>query len=105
MKACGISVQDYVLEQLASDYSVLSQDEKKLGVCLIDLGGGTSDVAIFMDDSISHTINIPVGGDHVTNDIARAIQTPTNQAEELKKKYGCASSSLTNEGERFLLPR
>ena len=65
---------------------------KKLGVCLIDLGGGTSVVAIFMDDSISHTINIPVGGDHVTNDIARAIQTPTNQAEELKKKYGCASS-------------
>ena len=101
MKACGISVQDYVLEQLASSYSVLSQDEKKLGVCLIDLGGGTSDVAIFMDDSISHTINIPVGGDHVTNDIARAIQTPTNQAEELKKKYGCASSSLTNEGEKI----
>ena len=104
MKSCGISVQDYVLEQLASSYSVLSQDEKKLGVCLIDLGGGTSDVAIFMDDSISHTINIPVGGDHVTNDIARAIQTPTNQAEELKKKYGCASSSLTNEGEKISTP-
>ena len=104
MKSCGISVQDYVLEQLASSYSVLSEDEKKLGVCLIDLGGGTSDVAIFMDDSISHTINIPVGGDHVTNDIARAIQTPTNQAEELKKKYGCASSSLTNEGEKISTP-
>ena len=104
MKACGISVQDYVLEQLASSYSVLSQDEKKLGVCLIDLGGGTSDVAIFMDDSISHTINIPVGGDHVTNDIARAIQTPTAQAEELKKKYGCASSSLTSEGEKISTP-
>ena len=104
MKACGISVQDYVLEQLASSYSVLSQDEKKLGVCLIDLGGGTSDVAIFIDDSISHTINIPVGGDHVTNDIARAIQTPTAQAEELKKKYGCASSSLTSEGEKISTP-
>ena len=104
MKACGIAVQDYVLEQLASSYSVLSQDEKKLGVCLIDLGGGTSDVAIFMDDSISHTINIPVGGDHVTNDIARAIQTPTAQAEELKKKYGCASSSLTSEGEKISTP-
>ena len=104
MKACGISVQDYVLEQLASSYSVLSQDEKQLGVCLIDLGGGSSDVAIFMDDSISHTINIPVGGDHVTNDIARAIQTPTAQAEELKKKYGCASSSLTSEGEKISTP-
>ena len=70
MRACGITVQDYVLEQLASSYSVLSDDEKRLGVCLIDLGGGTSDVAIFMDDSISHTVNIPVGGDHVTNDLS-----------------------------------
>ena len=104
MRACGITVQDYVLEQLASSYSVLSDDEKRLGVCLIDLGGGTSDVAIFMDDSISHTVNIPVGGDHVTNDIARAIQTPTSQAEELKKKYGCASSSLTNEGDKISTP-
>ena len=104
MKACGISVQNYILEQLASSYSVLSEDEKKLGVCLVDLGGGTSDVAIFVDGSISHTVNIPVGGDHVTNDIARAIQTPTNQAEELKKKYGCASSSLTDEGDQISSP-
>ena len=104
MKACGISVENYILEQLASSYSVLTEDEKKLGVCLIDLGGGTSDVAIFMDGSISHTVNIPVGGDHVTNDIARAIQTPTNQAEELKKKYGCASSALTREGEQISSP-
>ena len=65
-KTASTAVENYILEQLASSYSVLTEDEKKLGVCLIDLGGGTSDVAIFMDGSISHTVNIPVGGDHVT---------------------------------------
>ena len=99
MKACGISVENYILEQLASSYSVLTEDEKKLGVCLIDLGGGTSDVAIFMDGSISHTVNIPVGGDHVTNDIARAIQTSIQNAEDIKKKHGCAWSKLADSDE------
>ena len=100
----GITVQDYVLEQLASSYSVLSDDEKRLGVCLIDLGGGTSDVAIFMDDSISHTVNIPVGGDHVTNDIAQALRTPPTEAETIKQKYGCAVSSMTKPEEIMMVP-
>ncbi len=93
MKACGITVEGFVLEQLASSYSVLSEDEKELGTCLIDMGGGTSDVAVFQNGAISHTANIPTSGDHITKDIARALQTPSMQAEELKKKYGCASSS------------
>lgn len=99
MRNCGIEVQNYVLEQLASSNAVLTKDEKKLGVCLIDIGGGTSDVAIFSDGSISHTINIPIAGEHVTSDIARAIQTPTSNAEDLKKRYGCAMSDLVNDEE------
>ena len=104
MKACGITVEGFVLEQLASSYSVLSEDEKELGTCLIDMGGGTSDVAVFQNGAISHTANIPTSGDHITKDIARALQTPSLQAEELKKKYGCASSSIIHENETIEVP-
>ena len=84
MSICGIDVQKYVLEQLASSHSVLTDDQKKLGVCLIDIGGGTSDVAIFSDGAISFTANVPIAGEHVTNDIARAIQTSIQNAEDIK---------------------
>jgi cell division protein FtsA len=99
MKICGIDVQKYVLEQLASSHSVLTDDQKKLGVCLIDIGGGTSDVAIFSDGAISHTVNVPIAGTHVTNDIARAIQTSIQNAEDIKKKHGCAWSELADSDE------
>ena len=78
---------------------VLTDDQKKLGVCLIDIGGGTSDVAIFSDGAISHTVNVPIAGTHVTNDIARAIQTSIQNAEDIKKKHGCAWSELADPDE------
>jgi cell division protein FtsA len=99
MKICGIDVQKFVLEQLASSHSVLTEDEKKLGVCLIDIGGGTSDVALFSDGAISHTVNVPIAGEHVTNDIARAIGTSIQNAEDIKKKHGCALSVLADSDE------
>ncbi len=90
---CGLAVGDIVLEQLASSYAVLSDDEKELGVCLIDIGGGTTDIAIFTEGAIRHTAVIPIAGDHVTNDIAMAIRTPTSHAEQLKCLHGCAMST------------
>jgi cell division protein FtsA len=83
-----------VLEQLASCNSVLTEDEKELGVCLIDIGGGTTDIAIFVDGAIKHTAVIPIAGDQVTNDIAVALRTPTLNAEEIKRKYACALTQL-----------
>ena len=77
VERCGLAVNDIVLEQLASSYSVLTQDERDLGVCLVDIGGGTTDIAIFVDGAIRHTAVIPVAGDQVTNDIAMALRTPT----------------------------
>ena len=78
------------LEQLASSYSVLTEDERNLGVCLIDIGGGTTDIAVFVDGSICFTDVIPIAGDHVTNDIAQALRTPPTQAETIKQRYGCS---------------
>ena len=101
---CGLEVEAFVLEQLASSYSVLSKDERELGVCLIDIGGGTTDIAVFMDGSISFTDVIPLAGDHVTNDIAEALRTPATQAEDIKQKYGCAVSSLTSPDELMMVP-
>ncbi len=101
---CGLEVEAFVLEQLASSYSVLSKDERELGVCLIDIGGGTTDIAVFMDGSISFTDVIPIAGDHVTNDIAEALRTPATQAEDIKQKYGCAVSSLTSPDELMMVP-
>src|SRR5690606_15094047 len=93
-----------ILEQLASSYSVLTDDEKDLGVCLVDVGGGTTDIAVFTDGSIRHTAVIPIAGDQVTNDIAVALRTPTHYAEEIKVKYACALPQLANPDETIEVP-
>ena len=93
VRRCGLEVDDIILEQLASSYSVLTEDEKDLGVCLVDIGGGTTDIAVFTEGSIRHTAVIPIAGDQVTNDIAVALRTPTQYAEEIKIKYACALRS------------
>ena len=90
VRRCGLEVDDIILEQLASAYSVLTEDEKELGVCLVDIGGGTTDIAIFTEGAIRHTAVIPIAGDQVTNDIAMALRTPTQYAEEIKIRYACA---------------
>ena len=101
---CGLEVEDMVLEQIASIYAVLDEDEKELGVCLVDIGGGTTDIAVFTDGAIRHTAVLPIAGDQVTNDIAVALRTPTQAAEELKKKYGSALVQLAPEGEMIDTP-
>lgn len=104
IKRCGLEVEDIILEQLASSYAVLTDDEKSLGVCLVDIGGGTTDIAIFTDGSIRHTKSIPIAGDQVTNDIAMALRTPTAHAEEIKIKYACALAKLTGADETIKVP-
>ena len=104
MDRCGLEVQQIVLEQLASSFSVLSDDEKDLGVCLVDIGGGTSDIVVFMDGQIVATKVIPVGGNHVTNDIAYALRTPENEAEEIKIKHACTVSKMINKDELIEVP-
>ena len=104
IQQCGLAVDDIILEQLASSYAVLTEDEKDLGVCLVDIGGGTSDIAIFTGGAIKHTAVIPIAGDQVTNDIAMALRTPTQNAEEIKIKYGCALASLAGENETIKVP-
>lgn len=99
VKRCGLEVSDIILEQLASSYAVLTEDEKELGVCLIDIGGGTTDLAVFVDGSIRHTAVIPIAGDQVTNDIAVALRTPTQYAEKLKLEYGRALTKLADNKE------
>ena len=99
VKRCGIGIDGFVLEQLASSYSILSNDEKELGVCIVDIEGGTTDIAIFNNGSICFTGVIPIAGDQVTSDIAVALRTPTPQAEELKQKFGCAVSEFTKEAD------
>ena len=99
IRRCGLEVENVILEQLASGYSVLTEDEKDLGVCMCDIGGGTTDIAVFTDGAIRHTAVIPIAGDQVTNDIAMALRTPTPNAEEIKIKYGCALTSLAGENE------
>lgn len=96
VRRCGLDVGEMILEQLASSHAVLTEDEKELGVCLIDIGGGTTDIAIFSDGAIRHTAVIPIAGDQVTNDIAVALRTPTQAAEEIKLKYGCALPNLAD---------
>jgi cell division protein FtsA len=104
VRRCGLEVDDIVLEQLASSYAVLTEDEKELGVCLVDIGGGTTDIAIFIDGAIRHTAVIPIAGDQVTNDIAVALRTPTQFADEIKIKYGCALRQLANANESIEVP-
>lgn len=101
---CGLDTEDVILEQLASSYAVLTDDEKELGVCLIDIGGGTTDIAIFTGGAIRHTAVIPIAGDQVTNDIAVALRTPTQFAEEIKIKYACALRQLINQDETIEVP-
>jgi len=104
VRRCTLEVRDVILEQLASSYAVLTEDEKDLGVCLVDIGGGTTDVAIFTEGAIRHTANIPIAGDQVTNDIAMALRTPTPHAEELKIKYACALTQLAGAEETIQVP-
>jgi len=104
IRRCGLDVEDIVLEQLASCTSVLSEDEKDLGVCLIDIGGGTTDIAVFSDGAIKHTAVIPIAGDQVSNDIAVALRTPTKNAEEIKIKHACALTQLADPQEMVDVP-
>ena len=95
---CGLEVREMILQPLASSKAVLAEDEKDLGVCLVDIGGGTTDVAIFTGGAIRHTAVIPIAGDQITNDIAMALRTPTKDAEDIKIKYGCALRQLSDDG-------
>ena len=104
VQRCGLAVEDVVLEQLASSYAVLTDDEKELGVCLVDIGGGTTDIAVFSGGAIRHTAVIPIAGDQVTNDIAVSLRTPTHYAEEIKMKFACALSQLANADETIEVP-
>lgn len=104
VRRCGLEVEDIILEQLASSYAVLTEDEKELGVCLVDIGGGTTDIAVFTDGAIRHTAVIPIAGDQVTSDIAVALRTPTQFAEELKLKYACALTQMANPDETIDVP-
>ena len=104
VRKCGLEVDDIILEQLASSYAVLTEDEKDLGVCLVDIGGGTTDIAVFTEGSIHHTTVIPIAGDQVTNDIAVALRTPTQHAEDIKVRYACALTQLANPDETIEVP-
>jgi cell division protein FtsA len=104
VQRCGLAVEDIVLEQLASSYACLTDDEKELGVCLIDVGGGTTDIAVFSGGAIRHTAVIPIAGDQVTNDIAVSMRTPTQYAEDIKLRHACALSQLANPDESIEVP-
>jgi cell division protein FtsA len=104
VQRCGLTVEDIVLEQLASSYAVLTDDEKELGVCLVDVGGGTTDIAVFWGGAIRHTSVLPIAGDQVTNDIAVSMRTPTQYAEDIKIRYACALSQLANPDESIEVP-
>jgi cell division protein FtsA len=104
VQRCGLHVEDIVLEQLASSFAVLTEDEKELGVCLVDIGGGTTDLAVFSSGAIRHTAVIPIAGDQVTNDIAVSMRTPTQYAEDIKLRYACALSQLANPDETIEVP-
>ncbi|MBQ6668435.1 MAG: cell division protein FtsA [Deltaproteobacteria bacterium] len=107
IKCCnraGVDVADIVLEQLASSESILTDEEKQLGVVLLDIGGGTTDLAILVDNSIRHTAVLSLGGNHLTNDIAVGLRTPLNEAERIKREHGCALSSMVNRDENIEVP-
>ncbi|NKC16134.1 MAG: cell division protein FtsA [Gammaproteobacteria bacterium] len=104
VRRCGLEVDDLILEQLASSYAVLQEDEKDLGVCLVDIGGGTTDIAVFTEGAIRHTAVIPIAGDQVTNDIAVALRTPTQYAEAIKIQYACALAQLASVDNSIEVP-
>ena len=101
---CGLQVADIVLEPLASAQAVLEDDEKELGVAVVDICGGTCDLVVYADGAIVHTAVLPLGGGHVTNDIATVLRTPLESAERIKRKYGCATRDLVEEGETMEVP-
>jgi len=104
VRRCGLEVSDLILQPLASSLAALTEDEKELGVCLVDIGGGTTDVAIFREGAIRHTAVIPIAGDQITNDIAMALRTPTQEAEELKLRHGCSLRQLADAQEMIEVP-
>ncbi len=104
VRRCGLEVEDLILQPLASAMAVLSDDEKDLGVCLADIGGGTTDIAVFTQGAIRHTAVIPIAGDQITSDIAMALRTPTKEAEEIKQRHGCALREMANPGEMVEVP-
>jgi cell division protein FtsA len=101
---CGLTVDELIMQPLAASYAVLTDDEKDLGVCLVDIGAGTTDIAVFTDGAIRHTACIPIAGDQVTNDIAVALRTPTQHAEDIKIKYACALEQLARNDESIQVP-
>jgi cell division protein FtsA len=104
VRRCGLEVNDLILQPLASAMAVLSEDERDLGVCLLDIGGGTSDLAVFTQGAIRHTAVIPIAGDQITNDIAMALRTPTKEAEEIKRRHGSALRELADPQEMIEVP-
>ena len=100
----GLDVNDIILEPLASSETILSRDEKELGVALIDIGGGTTDIAVFAEGSIKHTAVLPLGGDYVTGDISVGLRTPVMEAEKIKIKYGCTYTPLIPQNEIIEVP-
>ena len=104
VRRCGLEVNDLILQPLASSIAVLTDDEKELGVCLVDIGGGTTDIAIFREGAIRHTAVIPIAGDQITNDIAMALRTPTAEAEDIKVRSGCALRQLADAEEMVEVP-
>ena len=104
IKRCGLEVSDLILQPLASSMAVLTEDEKELGVCLVDIGGGTTDIAVFKNGAIRHTAVIAIAGDQITNDVAVAFRTPTQSAEDIKIKHGCALRQLADARESVEVP-
>jgi cell division protein FtsA len=104
VRRCGLEVRDLILQPLASASAVISDDEKDLGVCLVDIGGGTTDVAVFTHGAIRHTAVVPIAGDQITNDIAMALRTPTKDAEDIKLRFGCALSQLADPQQSVEVP-
>jgi len=104
VRRCGLEVNDLILQPLASSRAVLSEDEKDLGVCLVDIGGGTADIAVFTHGAIRHTAVIPIAGDQITNDIAMALRTPTAEAELIKVRHGVALRQLADPNEMIEVP-
>ncbi|HMN63807.1 MAG: cell division protein FtsA [Burkholderiaceae bacterium] len=104
VRRCGLEVNDLILQPLASSMSILTQDEKELGVALVDIGGGTTDIAIFTGGAIRHTAVIPIAGDQITNDIAMALRTPTPEADEIKLRFGIAKQVLADPNEKIEVP-
>ncbi len=100
----GLTVKDIVLEPIASSEAVLSPEEKELGVAMIDIGGGTTDITIFHNGAVKHTAVVPLGGNHITADISAGLRTPTSSAEEIKKRYGLAYSGHARPGETIEVP-